>query len=85
MLIESGNLDTQVRPILNRADHHSFNTLNERHSTAAAKAVSENPTVELICAWLVDALGFLRQDTNRLRLTCVRVEADSEISVEWRG
>lgn len=84
MLIEYTDLDTQVLPVLKRIDHYSINTLRERDSTAAAEAVSENPTVELICAWLVDALGFLRQE-RQLRLVAVKVEEDSAASVEWRA
>lgn len=85
MLIEYADLDTQVRPTLRHIDHYSLNTLRERHSTALAEAVSVNPTVELLCAWLVDALGYLRDDRGHLRLVGVRVEEDSRASVEWRA
>ena len=83
MLIEYADLDTQVWPILKRCDHYSLNTLSERHSGPLADACSANPTVELLCAWLVDALGFLRNPTALFQLAGVRIEEDSRASVEW--
>lgn len=86
MVLEYADFDSQVWPILKRIDHYSLNTLNERHSTSAAQAVSDNPTVELLCVWLVEALGFLRPHSRDLgfRLVGVRIEEDSRSSVEWK-
>lgn len=86
MLLEYADLDTQVWPVLRRCDHYSLNTIAERHSGPIAVAFGHNPTVELFCAWIVNALGFLSPTERGLfRLVGVKVEEDSRASVEWRA
>lgn len=86
MLIEYADLDTQVWPVLKRCDHYSLNTLTERHSGPMTEAFAANPTVELFCAWLVTALGFLSPtEGGAFRLAGIKVEEDSRASVEWRA
>lgn len=87
VLVEYADLDTIVLPVLRLADHHSLNTLHERCSTPAAKALSENPTVERIaewlgarCAGLVQSARAMNQD---LRLVRVSVQEDSASGADW--
>jgi 6-pyruvoyltetrahydropterin/6-carboxytetrahydropterin synthase len=90
MLIEYANLDRVVKPIVDAVDHHCLNEisgvargLSARCSTKAAAAVQENPTVENLLAWFADRLQFLREP--RWRLCSIRLEEDSQSSVEWRA
>jgi 6-pyruvoyl-tetrahydropterin synthase len=87
VLIEYLDLDSVVGPILRMADHYSLNTMNERCSTSEALALSQNPTVERLAAWLGTRLeGLVRSskaDGQQLRLVRVEVQEDSRSGADW--
>lgn len=87
VLIEYGDLDAVVNPMMARVDHHFLNTLSERCSTAEAFLVSENPTVERLAQWFGNALsGLIRSakaDGQRLRLVRVAVQETARSGADW--
>jgi len=87
MVFEYGVLDVVAMPVLRELDHNDLNTVSSRISGAPAVALSENPTVELLAAFLVWALRdlYAKLDASRgSRLEYVRIREDGRSSVEVR-
>lgn len=85
MLAEYGLIDRIVKPVVGLINHHDLNTLDARCSTPAARAVAENPTVELLLHWLVERsrlLGSARPGFVE-RLSCIRIQEDPDSWVTW--
>lgn len=86
ILIEYGDIDRVVVPILKHVDHHSLNTLRERCSTREAELVSTNPTAERLVEWLsvrLDLLSSTGAAGKKARLSSLRLEEDSRSAVAW--
>ena len=86
VLIEYGDLDTVILPVLRLADHHSLNTMTERCSTPEAAELAANPTVERFAAWLGTRLeGLIRsaRGAGRLRLSRLELAEDSRSGAIW--
>jgi 6-pyruvoyltetrahydropterin/6-carboxytetrahydropterin synthase len=86
MLIEYGDLDRVVVPVLKLLDHHDANTLAERCSTAEATWVSENPTVEMLALWLAARLERLVGSAavgKTLKLARIELQEDARAGAVW--
>jgi 6-pyruvoyltetrahydropterin/6-carboxytetrahydropterin synthase len=85
LVIDTGDLDVCMGPVIARLDHRYLNELAEH---GGAEAVLAQPTVENIVAYLCEALRFMRREsTMAFQLVNVRVyENDrtwAEAAPEW--
>lgn len=80
MVIEYGELDLVTGELLGIVDHWSLNTLDDRAMTAMeqARAVAENPTVELFAIWLLKAMQF--RLPSRVKVCRVSIEEEANAS-----
>lgn len=86
MLAEYGEIDATVKPILALVDHHDMNGLADRCSTAEARAISANPTVERLAAWLGHRLALLKsvRQEQSIRVLSISVREDPRAKAVWR-
>lgn len=84
MLIDGGNLDIEVLPVLRRYDH---TVLNEslRDGTPTGELAATQPTAEHIALHLWARLGFLRNGAKFATLVRVRVYENDDLWADADG
>jgi 6-pyruvoyltetrahydropterin/6-carboxytetrahydropterin synthase len=80
LIVDAGDLDICMGPVIARLDHVDLNELAEH---GGAEAILAQPTVENIAQYLWEALRFLRRDsTGSFALHRVRVYENERIWAE---
>jgi 6-pyruvoyltetrahydropterin/6-carboxytetrahydropterin synthase len=79
LIVDTGELDVLVGPVIARLDHNDLNALGAGSFVSAETgsglgSILAQPTVENIALYLRDALGFLRENSTKgFRLVRLRV------------
>lgn len=81
MIIDTGELDVWVHPVIRRLDHRNLNDLG--HLGLNAPVFSAQPTIENIASYFVEALQFVKNSGKGINgIRVVRVKL-SETERSW--